>query len=256
MATLSEHHGSDDGSALPPRDGRRHRGRTRTLRILIAALVLRCTTPSASPRTSRARPRQRGPDRPRPRRRLPAGGAGDVRPRVDDASRCSRRGSPSSGRHGRARSSSTARPSCPGHAPRPARPEGPGLIMGGATPAAARRAGAARRRSSCPSTRRCGRPTRTRAARWVAAAGPPAPRRRAQVHPRRRRPRRGPEEIAPHALHETNSYGAWLAGADALGPLRDQRRRRTLRPGATTWCSPPTSAWRGCAPAVRCCCTR
>ncbi len=24
--------------------------------------------------------------------------------------------------------------------------------------------------------------------------------------------------IAPHALHETNSYGAWLASAEALGP--------------------------------------
>lgn len=24
--------------------------------------------------------------------------------------------------------------------------------------------------------------------------------------------------IAPHALHETNSYGGWLAGAEALGP--------------------------------------
>jgi hypothetical protein len=42
-------------------------------------------------------------------------------------------------------------------------------------------------------------------------------------------PDRAWARIAPHALHETNSYGAWLASADALGPYRSSDDADALR---------------------------
>ena len=54
MATLSEHHGADDGYCSSPLVmAAAIAGRTRNLRLMIAAPSFRCTTPSASPRTWR-----------------------------------------------------------------------------------------------------------------------------------------------------------------------------------------------------------
>ena len=44
--------------------------------------------------------------------------------------------------------------------------------------------------------------------------------------------------IAPHALHETNAYGAWLASADALGPYAAADDADALRAAATTRADP------------------
>jgi alkanesulfonate monooxygenase SsuD/methylene tetrahydromethanopterin reductase-like flavin-dependent oxidoreductase (luciferase family) len=94
--------------------------------------------------------------------------------------------------------------------PRPAQPGGPKITMGGSSTSAARRA--ARIADGF-------RPTHPDLwAAYVDACaelgrdpGPPAPTRNPPFLHIAEDPDRAWEQIAPHALHETNSYGAWLA---------------------------------------------
>jgi alkanesulfonate monooxygenase SsuD/methylene tetrahydromethanopterin reductase-like flavin-dependent oxidoreductase (luciferase family) len=101
--------------------------------------------------------------------------------------------------------------------PRPARERGPGLLMGGSTPAGARRA--ARLGDGFVPVDASLWPAYEEACRELGkeAGSPPA-----MSAPRFVHVADDPDEawarIAPHALHETNAYGAWLTGADALGP--------------------------------------
>jgi alkanesulfonate monooxygenase SsuD/methylene tetrahydromethanopterin reductase-like flavin-dependent oxidoreductase (luciferase family) len=102
--------------------------------------------------------------------------------------------------------------------PRPLRPRGPALLMGGATKAAARRA--ARLGDAFIPVDPALWPTYEAECRSLGRDPGPRP------------PAGGPlfvhvaddpdaawARIAPHALHEANSYGAWLATADE-GPAR------------------------------------
>ncbi|HET9612457.1 MAG TPA: LLM class flavin-dependent oxidoreductase, partial [Acidimicrobiales bacterium] len=112
--------------------------------------------------------------------------------------------------------------------PRPARPGGPGLLMGGSTPAGARRA--ARLGDGFVPVDASLWPHYEQACRELGKeAGPPP----ALDAPRFVHVTDDPDaawaRIAPHALHETNSYGAWLAGAEALGPYASTDDADVLR---------------------------
>jgi alkanesulfonate monooxygenase SsuD/methylene tetrahydromethanopterin reductase-like flavin-dependent oxidoreductase (luciferase family) len=103
--------------------------------------------------------------------------------------------------------------------PQPARPGGPALLMGGASPAAARRA--ARLGDGFVPVDPSLWPVYEAACRELGR------------EPGRPPPANGPlfihvaddpdeawARIAPHALHEANSYGAWLASADGIAVYR------------------------------------
>lgn len=114
--------------------------------------------------------------------------------------------------------------------PRPARPEGPGLLMGGSTPGAARRA--ARLGLGFVPVDASLWPAYEEACRTHGREAGPAP---ALDGPKfihvADDPDRAWARIAPHALHETNTYGTWLTDADALGPYRTTDDADALRAG-------------------------
>jgi alkanesulfonate monooxygenase SsuD/methylene tetrahydromethanopterin reductase-like flavin-dependent oxidoreductase (luciferase family) len=99
--------------------------------------------------------------------------------------------------------------------PRPVRPRGPALLMGGSTPAAARRA--ARLGDGFVPVDGALWPVYEAACRELGRNPGPAP---ALAGPSFVHVALDPDEawsrIAPHALHETNSYGAWLANAQGV----------------------------------------
>jgi alkanesulfonate monooxygenase SsuD/methylene tetrahydromethanopterin reductase-like flavin-dependent oxidoreductase (luciferase family) len=97
--------------------------------------------------------------------------------------------------------------------PRPLRPRGPVLLMGGATKAAARRA--ARLGDGFIPVDPSLWPEYEAACRELGRdPGPPPPASGPLFVHVADDPDAAWAKIAPHALHETNSYGAWLAEAD------------------------------------------
>jgi len=97
--------------------------------------------------------------------------------------------------------------------PRPLRPRGPALLMGGATKAAARRA--ARLGDAFIPVDPTLWPTYEAACQELGRdPGPPPPPSGPLFVHVADDPDAAWARIAPHALHETNSYGAWLAAAD------------------------------------------
>lgn len=99
--------------------------------------------------------------------------------------------------------------------PRPARERGPALLMAGATPAAARRA--ARLGDGFFPVDASLWPAYEEACRALGREPGPAP---SLSGPRFVHVADDPDKawslIAPHALHETNAYGSWLAGAEGV----------------------------------------
>jgi alkanesulfonate monooxygenase SsuD/methylene tetrahydromethanopterin reductase-like flavin-dependent oxidoreductase (luciferase family) len=218
MVSLSEHHGSDDGYCPSPLVmAAAIAGRTRTIRMLVAALVVPLYDPVRLAEDLAVLD-------------LASGGRVDLilgagyRPeelamydrRMRDRGRLLEEGI------------EVLRAAWTGEefeyrgrrirvTPRPARPEGPGLMLGGSTPAGARRAarlglGFVPVDASlwAPYEEECRRLGREPGAafdvttpRFVHVADDPDA---------------AWARIAPHAMHETNSYGAWLASAEALGP--------------------------------------
>jgi alkanesulfonate monooxygenase SsuD/methylene tetrahydromethanopterin reductase-like flavin-dependent oxidoreductase (luciferase family) len=109
------------------------------------------------------------------------------------------------------------------------------LLLGGSTPAAARRA--ARLGDGFVPVDPSLWPAYAEACRELGKeAGPPPPPQGARFIHVADDPDEAWARIAPHALHETNSYGAWLAAADALGPYEASDDADALRPAAPTPC--------------------
>ncbi|MGH9231895.1 MAG: LLM class flavin-dependent oxidoreductase [Acidimicrobiales bacterium] len=229
MATLSEHHGSDDGYCPSPLVmAAAIAGRTRTLRILIAALVLPLYDPIRLAEDLAVLDLASGGRIDivlgagyRPEELAMFGRALDERvPLLEEGIavlRSAWTGEEFEYRGRRVRVT-----------PRPARPEGPGLIMGGATPAAARRA-ARLGAGFLPVDASLWAPYEEACRALGREAGPPPP----VGGPKFIHVADDPDEawrrIAPHALHETNSYGGWLASADALGPYETSDDADALR---------------------------
>ena len=107
--------------------------------------------------------------------------------------------------------------------PRPARERGPALLMGGATKAAARRA--ARLGDGFLPVDESLWATYAEACRELGRdPGPHTPMAGPLFLHVSEDPERAWEQIAPHALHEMNSYGEWLSSADGVKrytPLED-----------------------------------
>jgi alkanesulfonate monooxygenase SsuD/methylene tetrahydromethanopterin reductase-like flavin-dependent oxidoreductase (luciferase family) len=221
MATLSEHHGSDDGYCPSPLTmAAAITGRTRSLRVLVAALILPLYDPIRLAEDLAVLD-------------LASGGRVDLilgaGYRAEELAMFGREmdervalleegievlrsawsGEEFEYRGRRMRVT-----------PRPARPEGPGLLMGGSTPGAARRA-ARLGLGFVPVAEAC------RAYGRVAGSAPSlnGPR---FIHVADD-PDRAWALIAPHALHETNTYGSWLASADAFGPYTSTDDADALR---------------------------
>jgi alkanesulfonate monooxygenase SsuD/methylene tetrahydromethanopterin reductase-like flavin-dependent oxidoreductase (luciferase family) len=229
MATLSEHHGSDDGYCPSPLVmAAAVAGRTSTLRILVAALIVPLYDPIRLAEDLAVLD-------------LASGGRVDLvlgaGYRAEELAMFDRRmdqraalveegiavlraawtGEPFEYRGRQVRVT-----------PRPARPQGPGLLMGGSTPAAARRA--ARLGDGFVPVDPSLWPAYAEACRELGkAAGPPPPPQGARFIHVADDPDEAWARIAPHALHETNSYGAWLAAADALGPYEPSDDADALR---------------------------
>ena len=112
--------------------------------------------------------------------------------------------------------------------PRPARPDGPGLILGGASRAAARRA--ARLGLSFLPVDETIWAHYQDACRELGREVGPAP---ALDGPRfihvAEDPDRAWARIAPHAFHDTNVYGSWLADANERGPYESTDDVDSLR---------------------------
>jgi alkanesulfonate monooxygenase SsuD/methylene tetrahydromethanopterin reductase-like flavin-dependent oxidoreductase (luciferase family) len=218
MVTLSEHHGADDGYCPSPLVmAAAIAGRTRTLRMLVAALIVPLYDPIRLAEDLAVLD-------------LASGGRVDLvlgagyRPeelamfdrRMEDRGalveegiavlRAAWSGEEFEYRGRRVRVT-----------PRPGRPEGPGLLMGGSTPAAARRA--ARLGLGFIPVDGGLWPAYEEACREHGREAGPAP---ALDAPRFVHVADDPEaawaRIAPHALHETNSYGGWLTESGARGP--------------------------------------
>jgi alkanesulfonate monooxygenase SsuD/methylene tetrahydromethanopterin reductase-like flavin-dependent oxidoreductase (luciferase family) len=229
MATVSEHHGSDDGYCPSPLVmAAAIAGRTRQLRILIAALVLPLYDPLRLAEDLAVLD-------------LASGGRVDLilgagyrpeelamfdRPMGERAAlleegiavlRSAWTGEEFEYRGRRVRVT-----------PRPGRTQGPGLLLGGSTPAGARRA--ARLGDGFVPVDASLWPHYADACRALGKEPGTAP---AVDGPRFIHVADDPDEawarIAPHALHETNSYGAWLASADALGPYTSTEDADDLR---------------------------
>jgi len=116
--------------------------------------------------------------------------------------------------------------------PRPLRPNGPVLLMGGSTKAAARRA--ARLGDGFIPVDASVWPAYEEACRELGReAGPPPPVGGPLFVHVADDPDRAWAQIAPHALHETNSYGAWLAAAEGVHRYKPSDDADTLRAGGT-----------------------
>jgi alkanesulfonate monooxygenase SsuD/methylene tetrahydromethanopterin reductase-like flavin-dependent oxidoreductase (luciferase family) len=114
--------------------------------------------------------------------------------------------------------------------PRPVRPRGPALLMAGATPAAARRA--ARLGDGLVPVDPSLWPAYEAACRELGREpGPPPPMSGPLFVHVADDPERAWARIAPHALHETNSYGAWLASAEGIARYTPADDADALRAG-------------------------
>ena len=114
--------------------------------------------------------------------------------------------------------------------PRPARPRGPALLMAGATPAAARRA--ARLGDGFVPVDPSLWPAYEAACRELGReSGPPPPMSGPLFVHVADDPDRAWARIAPHALHETNSYGAWLSSAEGIARYTPADDADALRAG-------------------------
>lgn len=220
MATLSEHHGADDGYCPSPLVmAAAVTGRTRNLRVLVAALILPLYDPVRLAEDLAVLDLASGGRVDfivgagyRPEELAMFGRAMDERvPLLEeglDVLRAAWTGEEFEYRGRRVRVT-----------PRPARPEGPGLLMGGSTPGAARRA--ARLGLGFVPVDASLWPAYEEACRSHGREAGPAP---ALDGPKfihvADDPDRAWARIAPHALHETNTYGAWLAETGSLGPYR------------------------------------
>lgn len=218
LATLSEHHGSDDGYCPSPLVmAAAIAGRTRSLRILVAALILPLYDPIRLAEDLAVLDLASGGRVDlilgagyRPEEMAMFGKEMDERAALVEEGiavlRAAWTGEEFDYRGRRVRIT-----------PRPARERGPGLLMGGSTPAGARRA--ARLGDGFVPVDASLWPVYEEACRELGkeAGSPPA-----MSAPRFVHVADDPDEawarIAPHALHETNAYGAWLTGAGALGP--------------------------------------
>ena len=229
MATLSEHHGSDDGYCPSPLTmAAAITGRTRSLRVLVAALILPLYDPIRLAEDLAVLD-------------LASGGRVDLilgaGYRAEELAMFGREmdervalleegievlrsawsGEEFEYRGRRMRVT-----------PRPARPEGPGLLMGGSTPGAARRA--ARLGLGFVPVDESLWPPYAEACREYGRVAGSAP---SLNGPRFIHVADDPDRawalIAPHALHETNTYGAWLASADAFGPYTSTDDADALR---------------------------
>jgi alkanesulfonate monooxygenase SsuD/methylene tetrahydromethanopterin reductase-like flavin-dependent oxidoreductase (luciferase family) len=218
MATLSEHHGSEDGYCPSPVVmAAAIAGRTRNLRIMIAALVLPLYDPIRVAEDLAVLD-------------LASGGRVDVIlgagyrreelemfgrtlderiPLLEEGIEVLRQAWTGEEFEYRGRRVRVT--------PRPARPEGPGLILGGASPAAARRA-ARLGLGFLPVDASVWGYYQEACAELGRDVGP-AP---GLDGPRFIHVADDPDEawarIAPHAFHDTNVYGAWLASANERGP--------------------------------------
>ena len=220
MATLSEHHGADDGYCPSPLVmAAAIAGRTRNLRIMIAALVLPLYDPVRLAEDLAVLD-------------LASGGRIDLIlgagyraeelamfgrtlddrvPLLEEGIEVLRKawtGEEFTYRGRRVRVT-----------PRPARPEGPGLLLGGASRGAARRA--ARLGLGFLPVDDTVWGYYQDACRELGQDVGPAP---GLDQPRFVHVADDPDEawarIAPHAFHDTNTYGAWLADANERGPYQ------------------------------------
>ena len=229
MATLSEHHGSDDGYCPSPLVmAAAIAGRTQTLRLLIAALIVPLYDPVRLAEDLAVLD-------------LASGGRIDVvlgaGYRAEELAMFGR----DLADRGRLVEEGIAvlRAAWSGEefeyrgqrmrvTPTPARPGGPGLLMGGSTPAAARRA--ARLGLGFVPVDTTLWPPYEEACRALGRDAGPAP---ALDGPRFIHVADDPDaawaRIAPHALHETNAYGGWLRSADARGPYETADDADALR---------------------------
>lgn len=229
MVTLSEHHGSDDGYCPSPLVmAAAVAGRTRTMRMLIAALILPLYDPIRLAEDLAVLD-------------LASGGRVDLvlgagyRPeemamfdrQMGDRVRLLEEGiavlrSAWSGEEFDYRGRRVR------VTPRPARPGGPGLLLGGSTPAGARRA--ARLGDGFVPADASLWPYYEQACRELGKeAGPAPPVSGSRFVHVADDPDEAWARIAPHAMHETNSYGAWLASADTLGPYTSSDDPDALR---------------------------
>lgn len=114
--------------------------------------------------------------------------------------------------------------------PRPGRPQGPALLMGGSTRAAARRA--ARLGDGFIPVDSSVWPAYEEACRELGRDAGPAPDLGGPLFLHvADDPDRAWAKIAPHALHESNSYGAWLAGAEGVARYTPSDDAESLRSG-------------------------
>jgi alkanesulfonate monooxygenase SsuD/methylene tetrahydromethanopterin reductase-like flavin-dependent oxidoreductase (luciferase family) len=114
--------------------------------------------------------------------------------------------------------------------PRPARPRGPALLLGGATKAAARRA--ARLGDGFLPVDASLWPAYEEACRELGRdPGPPPPLSGPLFVHVADDPDRAWARIAPHALHEINSYGAWLTAAEGIAVYTPTEDADSLRGG-------------------------
>jgi alkanesulfonate monooxygenase SsuD/methylene tetrahydromethanopterin reductase-like flavin-dependent oxidoreductase (luciferase family) len=229
MASLSEHHGSDDGYCPSPLVmAAAIAGRTRNLRLLVAALVVPLYDPLRLAEDLAVLDLASGGRIDlilgagyRPEELAMYDRAMEDRGRLLEEGievlRAAWTGEEFSYRGRRVRVT-----------PRPARPDGPGLLLGGSTPAGARRAARLglgfvpvdaslwpHYEAECRKLGRDpGAATDVTGPRFIHVADDPD---------------EAWARIAPHAMHETNSYGAWLASAEALGPYSPSDDADALR---------------------------
>jgi alkanesulfonate monooxygenase SsuD/methylene tetrahydromethanopterin reductase-like flavin-dependent oxidoreductase (luciferase family) len=229
MVNLSEHHGSDDGYCPSPLImASAIAGRTRTMRILVAALILPLYDPirlaedlAVLDLASGGRIDLIAGAGYRPEELAMFGRTLDERAALLeealDVLRLAWSGEEFEYRGRRVRVT-----------PRPMRPEGPGILLGGSTPGAARRA--ARLGYGFIPVDASLWPPYAEACRELGRdAGPPPPVGTPRFVHVADDPDAAWARIAPHALHETNAYGGWLASADALGPYRSSDDADALR---------------------------
>jgi alkanesulfonate monooxygenase SsuD/methylene tetrahydromethanopterin reductase-like flavin-dependent oxidoreductase (luciferase family) len=229
MATLSEHHGSDDGYCPSPLVmAAAIAGRTTAMRIMVAALILPLYDPIRLAEDLAVLDLASGGRVDlilgagyRPEELAMFGREMDERSQLLEEGlevlRAAWTGEPFEYR-GR-----TVRVT-----PRPARPEGPGLLLGGSTRAAARRA-ARLGLGFIPVDATLWPPYQEACAALGRDVGPApgldGPR---FVHVADD-PDRAWAQIAPHALHDTNTYSEWLTSSGARGPYEAAADADALR---------------------------
>jgi alkanesulfonate monooxygenase SsuD/methylene tetrahydromethanopterin reductase-like flavin-dependent oxidoreductase (luciferase family) len=231
MAAVSEHHGSDDGYCPSPLVlAAAICGRTRSLRVLVAALVLPLHDPirlaedlAVLDLVSGGRVDLVIGAGYRPEELAMFGRTLDERVALVEEGVAVLRSAWSGeefdyqGRRVRV-------------TPRPGRPRGPALLMGGATKAAARRA--ARLGDGFVPVDASLWPVYEAACRELDRdPGPPISMSGPLFIHVADDPDQAWARIAPHALHEMNSYGAWLASAEGIARYTPTDDAESLRSG-------------------------